>query len=187
MRFLPLTLAIAFSLPGCATGWHATLSDTVPPEVRTAIEDGPIFETVFHTEAAVYRIPVSHLAPERDAVWRALLEAPVVPPAAFRIVGIDRHDRVVARERWQLLSFFSPQLSVVRTGEVYRLDLVDADDADHHYLVEFEPTSSLDRAWRELARSAKSAAARPHIERPARYTLIDDTHGAHQSPSPIGE
>jgi hypothetical protein len=180
MRILPLTLAIAFLLPGCATGWHATLSDTVPPKVRTAIEDGPIFETVFHTEAAVYRIPVSHLAAERDAVWRALLEAPVVPPAGFRDVGIDWHDRVVVRERWQLLSFDSPQLSVVRTGEVYRLDLVDADDADHHYLVEFEPTSGLDRAWRELARSAKFAAAMPPVDRPTRYTLVDDSDPAHR-------
>lgn len=172
-----ITLALALLVSGCATGWHATLGPDVPPEVRTAVEEGPVFETEFHAEAMVYRIPVGHLDAECDAVWQALLAAPVVAPRGFRDVGIEYNDRVRARERRQLLKFDFPHLTVARVDGMYLLDLVDPDDDDHHYLVEFEQTPLLEQAWMDLARSADIAAATPpaEAEHPVVYTLVDDS------------
>ncbi len=161
-------LALVLLLAACASDHSYEAGPGLSPEVRAALQAGPSGVMRLDVGRGTYQIPAGHLARERDALLGALLRAPVPTPwwadasgnpGVVRVFFED-HDQVVLHERRELLQFDSTQgrFALVRTDGIYHSELVEPEDPTHHYVVEFEPTPEVDRAWDALVHAADGVA-----------------------------
>lgn len=181
--------ACALALTGCATSPETRMGDDATARVMAVLRSGPGASASLDGTDGLYMIPAGVLGAERAALLEELVAAPVRTPWFMvpqdrrtpEVTVVARHesvDRVIVYRRPRRLEVaYDGGARLVVGGDASGYTVVLSEDGIGGALrdrVDLEATPSLDSAWTDLERAARTAAV-PATRLPhGRYTLVED-------------